>query len=67
MPTTVPAKCRPLQQEIAALKADRTALQEDIQGASTQQKAGLAAAIATLTRKINTKQLELNRCVKATA
>jgi seryl-tRNA synthetase len=61
--STVPAKCRPIQQEIDGLKAGRARLQAALQRASTPEKPELAAEIKALTRQIATKNARLKTCV----
>lgn len=45
-----PARCRPIEQTIQGLIAERNSLQEQLQGASTPQKSGLAAEIKGINR-----------------
>jgi hypothetical protein len=60
--STLPAACRSIQLKINELKAEREALQADLQEASTPQKSGLASAIARLTNQISQKNTELSSC-----
>ena len=60
-----PTACTSIANDIQGLEADKAALQDDLQHASTPQKPALAAAINNLTKQISAKKTELTKCVNA--
>jgi hypothetical protein len=62
--TLVPLGCKSIQTLIQELEADKVALQEQLQTASTAEKPPLVAAINNLSQQISAKKAELNTCVE---
>lgn len=61
-----PARCRPIEQMIQGLIAERDSLQEQLQSASTPQKSGIASQIKQINRKIAGQRAALTRCKNGT-
>lgn len=55
-------RCETQRREVGAIEADIDSLQDDLQGASTQQKAGIAGAIAAARRRLTTARGRLRQC-----
>ncbi|MDQ3700331.1 MAG: hypothetical protein M3442_05355 [Chloroflexota bacterium] len=61
-----PARCRPIEQKIEGLLAELESWQEQLQGASTPQKPGIAAQIKKINRQIAGQRAALTRCKNGT-
>lgn len=59
----VPPACQNIANELQDLQAEKTALQEDLDKASTGEKSALVTQIKKLSAQITKKQQELNTCI----